>query len=70
MENDPIINQAIQFGIKYGIEAWKNEGMRILKIKKILICKSDAEDRFGSGVLRNLEKGNLYFHINSELRKL
>lgn len=36
MENDPIINQAIQFGIKYGIEAWKTKGMRILKIKRFL----------------------------------
>ena len=51
MENDPIINQAIQFGIKYGIEAWKNERNANLKNKKILICKSDAEDRFGLSLI-------------------
>ena len=61
MENDPIINQAIQFGIKYGIEAWKNERNANLKNIKRRRCKSDAEDRFGSGVLRNLEKRKLVF---------
>ena len=53
--DDPIISQAIQIGIKFGIEAYKNERSANLKNKKILICKSDAEDRFGSGVLKNLE---------------
>ena len=61
MENDPIINQAIQFGIKYGIEAWKNERNANLKNKKILICQSDAEERLGSGVLKNLLKRKLVF---------
>lgn len=61
MENDPIINQAIQFGIKYGIEAWKNERNANLKNKKILICQSDAEERLGSGVLKKLLKRKLVF---------
>ena len=52
MEIDPIIKQAIEIGIKLGIEAYKNERNANLKNKKILICKSDAEDRFGSGVLK------------------
>lgn len=56
MEINPIIKQAIQMGIKFGIEAYKNERNASLKNKKILICKSDAENRFGSGVLKNLEK--------------
>ena len=61
MEIDPIIKQAIEIGIKLGIEAYKNERNANLKNKKILICKSDAEDRFGSGVLKNLEKRKLVF---------
>ena len=43
MEIDPIIKQAIEIGIKLGIEAYKNERNANLKNKKILICKSDAE---------------------------
>ena len=61
MEIDPIIKQAIEIGIKLGIEAYKNERNANLKNKKILICKSDAEDRFGSGVLKNLEKRKLIY---------
>ncbi len=60
MEIDPIIKQAIEIGIKLGIEAYKNERNANLKNKKF-ICKSDAEDRFGSGVLKNLEKRKLVF---------
>lgn len=61
MEIDPIIKQAIQIGIKFGIEAYKNERNANLKNKKILICRSDAERRFGRGVIRNLEKRKLVF---------
>jgi len=61
MEIDPIIKQSIQMDIKFGIEAYKNERNANLKNKKILICKSDAENRFGGGVLRNLEKRKLVF---------
>ena len=61
MEIDPIIKQAIEIGIKLGIEAYKNERNANLKNKKILICKSNAEDRFGSGVLKNLEKRKLIY---------
>ena len=61
MEIDPIIKQAIEIGIKLGIEAYKNERNANLKNKKILICRSDAERRFGRGVIRNLEKRKLVF---------
>lgn len=59
--DDPLISQAIRIGIKFGIEAYKNERAANLRNKKILICKSDAEERFGSGVLRSLEKRKLVF---------
>ena len=52
MEIDPIIKQAIEIGIKLGIEAYRNERNANLKNKKILICRSDAEKRFGRGVDR------------------
>lgn len=61
MEIDPIIKQAIEIGIKLGIEAYRNERNANLKNKKILICRSDAERRFGRGVIRNLEKRKLVF---------
>ena len=51
MEIDPIIKQAIEIGIKLGIEAYRNERNANLKNKKILICRSDAERRFGRGVI-------------------
>ena len=58
MEIDPIIKQAIEIGIKLGIEAYRNERNANLKNKKILICRSDAERCFGRGVIKNLEKRN------------
>ena len=61
MEIDPIIKQAIEIGIKLGIEAYRNERNANLKTQKILICRSDAERRFGRGVIRNLEKRKLVF---------
>lgn len=59
--DDPIISQAIQIGIKFGIEAYKNFFIFEICTSFILICKSDAEDRFGSGVLKNLEKRKLIY---------
>ena len=61
MEIDPIIKQAIEIGIKLGIEAYRNERNANLKNKKILICKSDAERRFGRGVIRELIKRKFIF---------
>ena len=37
MEIDPIIKQAIEIGIKLGIEAYKNERNANLRNKKILL---------------------------------
>ena len=64
MEIDPIIKQAIEIGIKLGIEAYRNERNANLKNKKILICKSDAERRFGRGVIRELIKRKFIFLVD------
>ena len=61
MEIDPIIKQAIEIGIKLGIEAYRNERNANHKNKKILICKTDAERRFGRGVIRELIKRKFIF---------
>lgn len=57
MELDPIVSYAIQKGIQVGIESYKNEERSRKKNPRILIVKSDAEDKVGGRmVLRSLEK--------------
>lgn len=57
MEIDPIVSYAIQQGIKIGIETYKNEQKAKERDKRILITKSDAENRVGGRtILRHLEK--------------